>query len=93
MVWAVVAPSKDIAPGALAGPTTARLEITRLADRSLGTDRRAHQRTARDLGPPGLRASDHPRQRAPAGARDSGWATGAAPPPDGASSRCGVPLP
>ncbi|PVG80776.1 hypothetical protein DDE18_21225 [Nocardioides gansuensis] len=34
----------------LAGPTTARLEITRLADRSLGTDRRPHQRTARDLG-------------------------------------------
>ncbi len=34
----------------LAGPTTARLEITRLEDRTLGTDRRGQQRTGRDLG-------------------------------------------
>lgn len=34
----------------LAGATTARLEITRLEDRSLGEDHRARQRTARHLG-------------------------------------------
>lgn len=34
----------------LAGETTARLEITRLEDRSLGIDHRAQQRTARHLG-------------------------------------------
>ncbi|MBX6748817.1 MAG: VOC family protein [Micromonosporaceae bacterium] len=34
----------------LAGPTTARIEVTRIADRTLGTDRRATQRTARHLG-------------------------------------------
>lgn len=34
----------------MAGPTTARLEITRLEDRTLGQDRRAVQRTGRHLG-------------------------------------------
>lgn len=34
----------------LAGASTARLEITRLEDRSLGQDHRAQQRTARHLG-------------------------------------------
>ena len=34
----------------MAGPTTARLEITRLEDRSLGADHRHLQRTARHLG-------------------------------------------
>jgi Glyoxalase/Bleomycin resistance protein/Dioxygenase superfamily. len=34
----------------LAGPTTARIEVTRIADRSLGTDLRATQRTARHVG-------------------------------------------
>lgn len=34
----------------LAGPTTARIEVTRIADRTLGTDLRATQRTARHVG-------------------------------------------
>jgi len=34
----------------LAGPTTARLEVTRLENRTLGTDRRDQQRTGRHLG-------------------------------------------
>jgi hypothetical protein len=34
----------------LAGPTTARIEVTRMEDRSLGTDLRAGQRTGRHLG-------------------------------------------
>lgn len=34
----------------LAGPTTARIEVTRIADRTLGTDLRAQQRTARHPG-------------------------------------------
>jgi catechol 2,3-dioxygenase-like lactoylglutathione lyase family enzyme len=34
----------------LAGPTTARIEVTRIADRTLGTDLRATQRTGRHAG-------------------------------------------
>ena len=34
----------------LAGPTTARVEVTRLEDRTIGADRRSTQRTGRHLG-------------------------------------------
>ncbi len=34
----------------LAGPKTARIEVTQIQDRTSGVDRRAQQRTARDLG-------------------------------------------
>lgn len=43
-------PGSEMRLAFLAGPTTARLEITRLADRSVGSDLREHQRTGRHLG-------------------------------------------
>lgn len=43
-------PGSELRLTFLAGPTTARLEITRLANRDIGIDMRARQRTARHLG-------------------------------------------
>lgn len=43
-------PGSEMRLAFLAGDTTARLEVTRLADRSLGSDLRDHQRTGLHLG-------------------------------------------
>lgn len=47
---AMLPPGSELRLTFLAGPTTARLEITRLANRDLGADLRDRQRTGRHLG-------------------------------------------
>lgn len=56
----------------LAGPTTARIEITRMEDRTLGTDLRATQRTARHLGHSGWLVEVHDLGAAVARAAERG---------------------
>lgn len=68
----------------LAGPLTARIEVTRIQDRTVGTDRRAEQRTARHLGHSGWLVRTHDLDAVLDRVRQRGGAvlTGPLPGPD-----------